>query len=296
MSELIECVPNVSEGRDPRVLRALEDAVRATGASLLDASMDPDHHRAVLTFVGLRGDVLDAALGVLDEAIASVDLTRHDGVHPRIGALDVCPFIGVDADPAVVRRLAHDFGACAAERGLPVFFYGDAALVEARRQLPALRPGGGRRLLADLGRVPGLLPDLGPTRPHPTAGAIAVGVRDFLIAFNVDLETDDLLIARRIAGRVRESGGGLPAVRALGLPLASEGRVQVSMNLCDWRRTGLARAFDAVADAAREHGVRVHSSELIGLAPAAALDVEVARHVRLRDFDPDRHVFERRLR
>lgn len=298
MTELVECVPNFSEGRDLETFRALESAVRSVErARLVDSSLDADHHRAVLTFGGEGDAVVDAALAALDVAVERIDLSHHVGVHPRIGALDVCPFVALAATPQRVQALAREFGGRAAERhDLPVFFYGDVATRPERRALPALRPRGGRGLLEALGTDPAFAPDRGPNRPHPTAGAMAVGVREALIAYNVDLQTDDLALAKRIARELRESSGGLPGVRALGLALESRGLVQVSMNLVDWKRTGLVEVYEAVSQGARAGGVQVHSSELIGLAPAGALDDAVATRIRLRDYDPDRQILERRLR
>lgn len=297
MSELFECVPNFSEGRRVDVLAALVAAARSSsGVRLVDHGMDADHNRAVLTFGGAGDAVIEAALGLLRVAIEHIDLAEHDGVHPRIGAMDVCPFIALKAAPERARQLAHEFGTRAArEHNLPIFFYGGAALRSERELLPALRPSGGQALLDGIGVDPRFDPDRGPSRAHPTAGATAVGVREVLVAFNVDLATDDLGAARAIAKAVRESSGGLPGVRALGLSLPSRGLVQVSMNLCDWRQTNLLQAFEAVEKLAQQAGLQLDSSELIGLAPAGALDDRVAKRVRLRDYEPDRQILERLL-
>ncbi len=291
---LVECVPNFSDGRDPEVLTAIVAAVQGVaGARVLDASQDADHNRAVVTLVAPPERVVAAAFAAIGVATERIDLTRHRGAHPRMGATDVCPFVplaGVRMEDCV--RIAHALGErVGTELGVPVFYYGEAALVTGRRALPDVRRGGFEPLRAKVGSDPGYAPDAGPSALHPTAGAVAVGARGFLIAFNVLLETDDVSIAREIARAVRESNGGLPGIRALGLPLES-GAVQVSMNVCDFERTGLVRAFEEIEALAGRRGVAIRGSELVGLAPERALDREIARRVCLADFDPDRHLIE----
>jgi glutamate formiminotransferase len=271
---LVEAVPNVSEGRRPAVVDRIASAF--AGASpqvrLLDVSSDPDHDRSVLTLAGPPAAMLDAVVAGARACVELIDLTGHRGVHPRIGALDVLPFVPLAG--ASVRRcveLAHAAGRrLAAEVGLPVYFYGNAASRPDRVALPAVRNLGFEALAAGAGS-PALAPDLGGPGLHPTAGATAVGVRPFLIAYNVDLDSADLGLAKRIATAVRERDGGLPAVRAIGLFLANRGRVQVSMNLLDFHRTPPAVAYEAVARLAEAAGVAVAGSELVGLVPEAAL-------------------------
>ncbi len=294
---LVECVPNFSEGRRPELLDALAEAAAGGGARVLDKSLDPDHHRAVLTFAGAPEAVLEGAFAAIALAARSIDLRRHAGVHPRMGATDVCPLVPLEgASAAECVRLAHRLGArVGAELAIPVYYYGEAALVPARRALPDVRRGGYEALREAIGRDPARAPDAGPAAIHPAAGATAIGVRDVLIAFNVTLESDDLALARAIAARVREKGGGLPAVRALGFAVEGGRAVQVSTNVCDHRRAGLVAVFELVERLAAERGVRVRGSELVGLAPRAALDAEVARRVRLARFDPARQILEERL-
>jgi len=253
---VLECVPNVSEGRDRAVLDAL---ARASGDTLLDLHVDADHHRSVFTLAG--DDTLDAVRALAVSVAQHVDLRRHTGVHPRLGALDVVPFVALDGG---VRQHAVDaalaFASWAAdELELPVFCY-DAADA-AHRSLPDARRD------AFVTRAP----DLGPARPHPTLGAVAVGARDPLVAVNCELARDDVALARRIASAVRERDGGLPGVRALGLHLDSAGRSQVSMNLVALERTGLQVACRAVDELARDAGNAVSRVELVGLLPAAEL-------------------------
>jgi glutamate formiminotransferase len=273
----LEAVPNVAEGRRPEVLERMAAAVTGAGALLLDASRDADHHRAVLTLAGGAGELEEALLALYEVALETIDLTRHRGVHPRIGAVDVVPFVPLMGTPmAEAVAAARRLGARVAERfGLPVLLYGEAATAPHRRLLADLRRGGfealGRRLAE-----PAWAPDLGPPRPHPTAGASAVGARFFLVACNAWLDTPDAAVAAAVARAVRESSGGLPAVRALGLALASRGTAQVSMNLVDFRRTPPAVAFAAVAREAAARGARVVHRELIGLVPAAALELSTA--------------------
>jgi glutamate formiminotransferase / 5-formyltetrahydrofolate cyclo-ligase len=268
---LLECVPNVSEGRDSAVLDALADAVRSHGATLADVHRDPDHHRSVFTFFGDAGDVQRAALALARMAIERIDVRRHRGVHPRIGSLDVMPFVplrGSSMPDAV--GVAHAVGRSLAETfDLPVYFYGEAALVAGRRELPAVR-GHGWETLADRLADPSWTPDAGPARPHPSAGAAIVGARPVLIAFNAVLATDDVAIARAVAGAVRFSSGGLPAVRAIGVSLASRGHAQVAMNLLDYRVTPPHVVAERVEQEAKRAGTDVLEYELVGCAPADA--------------------------
>jgi glutamate formiminotransferase len=268
---LLECVPNVAEGRRPVVVARLAAAVARPGVRVLDVGSDPDHHRSVLTLAG-EPEALEAGLlALFAEALAAIDLRAHEGVHPRVGAVDVVPFVPLGETPmAVAVAAARSLGAAVAARfDLPVLLYEEAASRPERRLLPDLRRGGlaglGARLADPAGR-----PDFGPPRLHPTAGAAIVGARSFLIAVNALLDTAEVAVAGAVARAVRESSGGLPAVRALGLLLARRGRAQVSLNLVDYRRTSLAAAMDAVAAEAARHGARVVETELVGLLPEAA--------------------------
>ena len=292
----LECVPNLSEGRRLDVVARLAAAVSAPGVRLLDVSSDPDHNRSVLTLAGEPGDLIAGLLALYEAALAEIDLRRHEGVHPRIGAVDVVPFVPLGETPmavavAAARRLASEVGR---RFGLPVYLYEEAAARPERRSLAAIRRGGFEGLAAKLAD-PLWLPDHGPARLHPSAGATVIGARFFLIACNAILDTADVAVARAVAAAVRESGGGLPAVRALGFYLASRGRAQVSMNLVDFRRTSLARALDGVRDEAAARGARVEASELIGLLPRqAALDV-AREALRLPALGPAQ-LLEERLR
>jgi len=285
---LIECVPNVSEGRRPQVIRACADAITAAGATLLDQTSDPDHNRSVFTFAGSEGVVRAAVHALVDVALGTIDLRAHSGVHPRMGAVDVIPFVplgGTSLDACV--RIAREMGAELAERhDLPIFLYEAAASAPHRRGLEHVRRGQFEGLAAKL-LGPEWAPDFGPAAPHPSGGATAVGARHPLIAFNVNLATDRLEVAKAVAAAVRESSGGLPCVKALGLPLAARGVVQVSMNLTNFRTTSMERAFVAVRDAAKGFGVEVLESEVIGLVPAEALASAGASAIRLPAFRPD---------
>ncbi|MBI1733572.1 MAG: glutamate formimidoyltransferase [Candidatus Rokubacteria bacterium] len=278
---MLECVPNVSEGRDPRIIAALERAVVAAGADLVDVHRDPDHHRSVLTLLGEPEAVERAALDVARTAVGLIDLRTHTGVHPRLGALDVLPFVplaGSSMPDAVA--VAHRVGrAIAAELDLPVFFYEAAALRPQCRALPAIRAGGFEALperLAD----PMWCPDVGPARPHPTAGATVVGARGVLIAFNAVLTTANVLVARAIARAIRESSGGLPAVRAIGVDLVTRASAQVAMNLVDYRRTPVAEVVARLDREAQRAGVAVRELELVGCAPADAIPDTVRPRIR----------------
>jgi glutamate formiminotransferase len=293
---LIECVPNVSEGRRAQVLETLAAAVRAVpGARLLDRSADPSHNRSVFTLAGSRQEVRDAVLALAWAAVQTIDLRRHEGVHPRIGAIDVVPFVPIaDVTMETCVALAHETGRARAERlRLPVFLYGDAALRPERRRLEHIRRGQFEGLAARMAD-PAWAPDFGPAVPHPSAGAVAVGARPILIAFNVNLDTDRVDVAQRIAAAVRESSGGLPHVKALGLPLSHRGLVQVSMNLTDYTRTPIEVAFDRVAEEAERAGVGVRDSEIVGLVPQAALAHTTPARLRLAGFSGEK-VLENRL-
>ncbi len=284
---LIECVPNFSEGRRLPVLDALARSIRAVdGVRLLDVSSDPDHNRAVFTFAGLGERVLEAAYRSAVVAVERIDLRAHRGVHPRIGAVDVIPFVPLreatmEACAALARRLGDRL---AADLGLPVYLYGHAG-AQPSRSLAEIRRGGFeglRTAIAGASRAP----DLGPARVHPTGGAVAVGARGILVAFNVDLDSNDVKVARAVARAVRESSGGLPAVQAMGVTLASRGGVQVSMNLLDYRRTPPLVAFRRVEAEAARLGVQVAAGELVGCAPPEALPPDPASALRLRSLRP----------
>lgn len=269
---LVECVPNFSEGRDRDTIAALENAARAVaGVRLLDTHSDVDHHRTVLTLVGPPVAVAAAAFETARVAVARIDLRAHRGVHPRIGAVDVIPFVPLaGTSMATCVALAESLGArLGAELDIPVYLYGVAARRPDRQVLAAIRRGQYEELSASVGVDPLRAPDFGPARLG-AAGAVAVGARGPLIAFNVVLGTADLAVARAIAREVRASSGGLPGVQALGVPLSRPGLVQVTMNLTDPRRTDLFTAFTAVRAAAERRGVAVVESELVGLVPAEA--------------------------
>jgi glutamate formiminotransferase len=273
-------VPNFSEGRRPEVVQAIADRVRSVkGVHLLDQTRDPDHNRSVLTFAGPGDAVAVAMEGAFASAIELIDMEHHEGQHPRLGAVDVIPFVPLGdttLDEAV--DLARTFGRTIADRyEVPVYLYAKAAMRPEREILADIRRPQyeGLKELIDTTEY---RPDFGPQRLHPTAGAVVVGARPFLIAFNINLESRDLELARNIARAVRERSGGLPRVQALGLYLEDLQCAQVSMNLLDHSVTPMWRVWEAVEEEARTAGVELRESELIGLAPLAAL-VEVADHI-----------------
>ena len=272
---MIEAVPNISEGRRTAVVRAAVEAIEEVpDVRVLDWSSDPSHNRSVITLAGDADPLREAILRLFDVAVERIDLRRHRGEHPRIGAVDVVPFVPLGDTPmAACIDLAHATGRDVAERvQVPVLLYEEAATSAGRRRLEHVRrsqfEGLGAKLLQ-----PAWRPDFGPPRPHPSAGAAAIGARGPLIAFNVNLASGDVDIARRIARTVRASGGGLPHVKAIGVRLSSpRNLVQVSMNLTDYRRTPLWVALTSVAREAARLGVEIAGTELIGLVPQAAVD------------------------
>ena len=315
---LIESVPNYSEGRRLDVVDRLASAVEATeGAYLLDRTSDPSHNRSVLTMAGEASAVERALEATIEVAVDAIDMERHSGEHPRIGAVDVIPFVPLGSttlDACVV--LARAFGLHIAERfQLPVYLYARAATRPDRVRLADVRRGGYEAVRDEIGRA-GMdgdrTPDFGPHRTHPRAGAVAVGARPFLIAWNINLDTGDVEVAKRIARRVRESGGGLPALQGNGFRIEKLDAAQVSMNLLDFETTPMWRVYDEVARLATEEGAGIRESELIGLAPQAAFDgvaehagvplqaeatarfAAAATYLRLRDAEP-MMVLERRL-
>lgn len=297
---LIESVPNVSEGTRLEVVDAIADTLRSVSigsrrASLLDYSADPSHNRSVFTIAGEPDVIEEAVLALFRTALAAIDMRWHRGVHPRLGAVDVVPFIPLEGATlehcvAVARRVGARI---ADEFALPVYLFEAAATRPARRNLEDVRRGQFEGLAAKIG-TPDWAPDFGPVRRHPSAGAAIVGARNPLIAFNVNLATDRLDIAGQIAAEVRQSSGGLPSVKAMGVRLAERGIVQVSMNLVDYTITPIERAFAAVQAAASRHGVEVIESELIGLTPAAALAGTSPAALRLRGFTAER-ILENRI-
>jgi glutamate formiminotransferase/glutamate formiminotransferase/formiminotetrahydrofolate cyclodeaminase len=282
-------VPNASEGRDDAVIGAIGEAFRP--ARLLDVHSDPDHGRSVFTLAARQGELASALLAGAREAVARIDLRRHDGSHPHVGALDVVPVVYLDESqrgPACAEALTAA-ALIGDELELPVFLYGELATREEHRERAALRAGGPDGLAARL-ELGDTRPDYGPSRPHPTAGAVLVAARPPLVAFNVDLVTDDLERARAIATGLRESGGGPPGVRAIGLFLPERGRAQVSVNVHDHRAAPLREVVERVRAQAE-----IAEAELVGLTPRAALD-GFPDDVPLRGFDPERHLIENALR
>jgi len=289
---LFEAVPNFSEGRDEAKISRITDAVRATlGVRVLCLHSDPDHNRSVFTFAGEEDAVLSGAVALAKACAAELNLVSQTGEHPRMGVLDVLPFVpleGATMEGAV--RLARRAAEILGSLGFPVFLYGAAATAAHRRALPDVRRAGYEGVAERL-KDPGWRPDHGPHTLDPRRGAVAVGARPFLVAFNAFLDTDDAEVARTIARRVRESGG-LPAVKALGFLVG--GRAQVSMNLTDLERTPIPVALEAVRSAAAELGTSVESTELVGLAPLAAILDTTRYYLGLRELTAD-HVLETRL-
>jgi glutamate formiminotransferase len=290
---LFEAVPNFSEGRDENRIARIVAAVRGVGSvRVLGLHSDPDHNRSVLTFAGEEEAVLEAAVALADACAREIDLTSQTGEHPRMGSLDVLPFVPLEgATLEDAARLARRAGERIEPLGFLVYLYEAAATASHRRNLADVRRGGYQGLAARL-EDPLWQPDYGPRDLDPHKGAVAVGARPFLVAFNAYLDTNDLEVARAIAREVRERDGGLPGVKALGLKVG--GRAQVSMNLTDLERTSMPVALEAVREAAVEHGVSVESTELVGLAPLEAV-LQTARHyLRLRELGRE-HVLEAAL-
>lgn len=298
MPRLVECVPNFSEGRRREVVDEIVNAICAVpGVTMLDAEMDPDHNRSVLTFAGEPEPVMEAAVRAVKRASELIDLNHHSGQHPRMGATDVVPFVPVenltlDDCAELARVVGRRIGE---ELGIPVFLYESAASTPARKSLADVRRGEFEGLREVIGRDPARKPDFGPEKIHATAGATAVGARKFLVAFNANLNTADVRVAKAVAAAIREQSGGLKNVRALGFSIEGGRRAQVSMNLVDVEQTPIHRVLALVRDEAARHGAVISGCEVVGLVPEAAM-LEAAEHaMQLEGFQRDQ-VLELRLR
>src|SRR3954449_8165021 len=285
MSTLVECVPNFSEGRDPAKVDAIVEAMKMPGVYLLDREMDSDHNRCVITLVGERDAIQEAAIRGVGKAAELINLTQHKGAHPRMGASDVVPFIpieGVSIEDCVA--MARHAGAEIAQRfGIPVYFYEAAATTPERQNLENIRRGQFEGIRAEIETNPARKPDVGDPRVHPTAGATVVGARKFLVAYNVFLNTTNVDIAKKIAKAVRFSNGGMRFVKGAGFPV--RGLAQVSMNLTDFEQTPIARVFEFVKREAARYGVVPVSSEIVGLIPKKALEEAAEWFLQVENFD-----------
>jgi glutamate formiminotransferase len=294
---VIECVPNVSEGRRQDVINRLTETLKSVpGLRVLDVQSDPAHNRSVFTLAGDAAAMTAGIPKLFEGAIAAVDLTTHKGEHPRLGAVDVTPFIPIDGITmaecvALAKSIAEDV---ASRFSLPIYLYEEASTNPLRKNLEDIRRGEFEGLAAKMA-TPGWAPDYGPAVPHPTAGAAVIGARMPLIAYNINLNTNRLDVAKKIASAIRMSSGGLRYVKAMGIPLEDRGLVQVSMNLTNYEKTPIFRVFDLVKREAERYGVSVLESEIVGLVPAAALRQSVEYYLQLERFSGDQ-VLENKLR
>lgn len=294
---IIECIPNFSEGRRPEVVSSVVAAVRGVpGVRVLDASSDPTHHRSVLTFAGDPAAVKAGVLALFGAAVPAIDLRSHKGEHPRLGAVDVVPFVPIDGVTmeecvALAKETAAEV---AALYGVPIYLYEEAASTPGRRNLEDIRRGEFEGLAAKM-QQPAWAPDFGPAAPHPSAGASVIGARMPLIAYNINLATDRLDVAKKIASAIRMSTGGFRFVKAMGLALENRGIVQVSMNLTNYEKTPIFRVFETVKREAARYGVTVLECEIVGLVPQSALVASAAWYLQLEGFSGDQ-VLENKLR
>ena len=285
MKKVLLCEPNISEGRDPGIVEQVVDQVRRVGeVKILDYSSDADHNRSVLTYLGEPEPVVEATKAMAAKALELIDMTRHQGSHPRMGAVDVVPFVpvrNIGTDEAV--EAARQFGGFVGGLGVPVYYYEEAATSPERKRLPKVRKGQYEALEAKL-QDPAWAPDEGPAAFNPKSGAVITGVRFPLIAFNVNLHTTDLSIADRIAKAVRHINGGFRFVRAIGLSLEKEGMVQVSMNLINYTKTPIPRVLETIRSEAARYGVNVAGTELVGPVPLGALEEVLKHYLQVHDF------------
>lgn len=293
---VIECIPNISEGQRTDVVQAIASAVAETGTRVLDVQSDATHNRSVLTLAGDAAELEAGVLALFEHTLPEIDLRTQRGEHPRLGAVDVVPFVPIEGvTMADCVALAKRVGAAVAGQfEVPVFLYEEAASQPARRNLEDIRRGEFEGLAAKLAD-PAWQPDFGPARPHPTAGAVVIGARMPLIAYNINLATDRLDVAKKIAAGIRMSSGGFRFVKAMGLKLEDRGIVQVSMNLTNFEKTPMFRVFETVKREAARYGVQVLESEIVGLVPANALLQAAEYYLQLEGFKPDQ-VLENKLR
>jgi glutamate formiminotransferase len=298
LESLIECVPNFSEGRDRERIESLVRAMGGVrGAWVLDVHTDVDHNRSVVTLAGEPRPVFEAALRGVAKAAELIDLRRHRGEHPRIGAVDVLPFVPIEgATMEECIELARQAGReIWARYRIPAYFYEEAALRPERKRLESVRCGEFEYLREEASRNEERTPDIGGPGLHPSAGAVAIAARKFLIAYNINLNTHDVSVAKKIARAIRASNGGLPHVKAIGVELKDRGLAQVSMNLTDFEETPIRRVFDAVRLEAERSGSSIHGSEIVGLVPQRALGPADAGYLQLENFSPAEKILETRL-
>ncbi|HJX59465.1 glutamate formimidoyltransferase [Candidatus Woesebacteria bacterium RBG_19FT_COMBO_47_8] len=295
MQKLIECVPNFSEGRRVAVIQKIASAARKIrGVEVLDVEWDRSHNRSLITIVGAPEPVFRAVFATIKTATALIDMKKHKGEHPRIGATDVVPFVPVAGTTlkecvALANKLGRKI---AKELKIPVYLYESAARKKTRVNLADVREGEYEGLLTEIRTNPERIPDYGPAKLHPTAGAVVVGARKYLVAFNVNLDTHDIAIAKKIASRIREKNGGLPKVKALGFKV--EGYAQISMNLVDFEKTNFDEAYRAIEKEARKFKVGIKSSEIYGMVPLASVVKAIAATFKTKNFQADQ-VLEKRL-
>ncbi len=282
MSEIIECVPNISEGRRKEIVEEIVENLKKTGVKILDYSSDPDHNRSVITFAGDKQSVEKGAMQVAKDAVRLIDLRNHQGTHPRMGAVDVIPFIPVkDVTIDDCIKMSKNTGKKIAEElNVPVYLYAESATKPERKKLPNIRKGEFEGFFEKI-KNPDWLPDFGQPAVHPSAGITAVGAREFLIAYNINLGTTNINIANKIARSIRDSSGGLHYIQARGMKLEDKGCVQVSINILNYKKAPLYRVFEIVKMEAKRYGVNVLESELIGLMPMDAALKSLAFYLQL---------------
>jgi len=293
---LLECVPNISEGRDLGKITSIAEEVRKhKGVKLLDYSSDKDHHRSVFTFIGEPEAIKDAAFSLAMKAIDLIDMRVHQGGHPRLGAVDVVPFVpiqGVEMEEVI--QIAHEFGKGLGKRGIPIYFYEEAATSQERKDLPSIRKGEYEGLQEKL-KDPKWKPDEGPDHFNPKTGVTIVGARFPLVAYNVNLKTKDLNMAKEIAQKVRFKDGGFPHVRAMGVDLKEKGMVQVSMNLTNYRVTNIPKVYEFIKEEALKKGIEIEGSEIVGLVPLGVLEGIARNYLKCPQFSIHQAIEQRIL-
>jgi glutamate formiminotransferase len=293
----IECIPNFSEGKNKKVIESFAQVISSSGNFILDKESDENHNRSVITVVGNKETLIQGMFNAIELASKLIDLNFHKGEHPRIGAVDVVPFVplkGASMQDCI--DLAINLGKKVGDEiSIPVYLYGEAARKPDRKDLANIRRGQFEALKEELGKNPERIPDFGPNKIHSTAGAIAIGARFFLIAYNINLSTSDINIAKEIAKRIRTSSGGLPHVKAIGVELKSRGIVQVSMNLTDYRVTPIIKVYEEVEKLTKLYNTSIIESEIIGLIPQEAIDKNVIDRIKLKNFSEEQ-IIENKLK